>query len=216
MGQSSRWNLAGLLAACLALPAVAAGDREGAFDYYVMALSWSPSWCDLEGHAREAAQCDPAADTGWILHGLWPQYERGWPSDCPSSQPDPSRRMTGAMADIMGSGGLAWYQWKKHGRCAGLHPMDYFALSREAFDAVVKPPVFRRLEEDVRLPASVVEEAWLEANPSLKPDMLTVTCRDGYVQEVRLCLTKGLVPRYCGGDVVRDCTLERALLPAIE
>jgi ribonuclease T2 len=46
--------------------------------------------------------------------------------------------------------------------------------------------------------------------------MLTVTCRDGFVQEVRICLTKALVPRYCGADVARDCTLGDALLPAIE
>ena len=194
----------------------AAPNRAGDFDYYVMALSWSPSWCALEGAARGAEQCDPERDTGWILHGLWPQHERGWPADCPTDQPDPSRRMTAAMADIMGAGGLAWYQWKKHGRCAGLHPRDYFALAREAWGSVTRPPVFRRLPEDVRLPAAVVEEAWLEANPTLKPDMLTVTCRDGHVQEVRLCLSKALVPRHCGPDVVRDCTLEDALLPAID
>ena len=201
----------------LVLTAAAGGaraDRAGEFDYYVMALSWSPSWCDMEG--ERDGQCDPARDTGWILHGLWPQHERGWPADCPTSQPDPSRRMTGAMADIMGSSGLAWYQWKKHGRCAGLHPRDYFALAREAFGSVTRPEVFRRLTEDVRLPASVVEEAWLEANPRLKPDMLTVTCKEGYVQEVRICLTKGLVPRHCGADAVRDCTLRDALLPAID
>ncbi|MEM9249770.1 MAG: ribonuclease T2 [Pseudomonadota bacterium] len=210
------WGILFLLAVWGAAPAGAQGDRAGDFDYYVMALSWSPTWCDLVGHARQAEQCDPSADTGWILHGLWPQHERGWPSDCPTSQPDPSRRMTGAMADIMGSGGLAWHQWKKHGRCAGLPPEAYFGLSREAFGSVVRPEVFRKLERDVRLPASVVEEAWIEANPRLQPDMLTVTCRDGYVQEVRICLSKGLVPRACGADVVRDCTLERALLPAID
>ncbi|MEM9900705.1 MAG: ribonuclease T2 [Pseudomonadota bacterium] len=197
-------------------PGWADGNRAGAFDYYVMALSWSPSWCDREGHARGAEQCAPARKTGWMLHGLWPQHERGWPANCASFEPDPSRRTTSAMADIMGSGGLAWHQWKKHGRCAGLHPRDYFALSREAFDSVVRPPVLRRLEKDVRLTASVVEEAWLEVNPTLQADMLTVTCRDGYVQEVRICLTKGLVPRNCGADVVRDCSLDSALFPAIE
>jgi len=115
----------------------------------------------------------------------------------------------------MGSAGLARHQWRKHGRCAGLPPAAYFALAREAYAAVTRPDVFRRLGEDVRLPAAVVEEAWLEANPALKADMLTVTCREGYVQEVRICLTKGLVPRQCGADAVRDCTLDGALLPAI-
>lgn len=213
-----RWICSAFLSVfgLVASGATAEGDRAGAFDYYVMALSWSPTFCDLEGRAEGSEQCEAGEDYGWILHGLWPQYERGWPSDCPTDQPDPSRRMTASMADVMGSGGLAWYQWQKHGRCAGLHPRDYFDLAREAYGAVTRPPVFRALTEDIRLPASVVEEAWLEANPGLRPDMLTVTCRAGHIQEVRICLSKSLVPRYCSADVVRDCTLEGALLPAID
>jgi len=206
--------VAGCLAASPGGPARAEGDTAVAFHYYIMALSWSPAWCALEGAAEGAPQCD--AGHGWILHGLWPQHERGYPSDCAAVVPDPSRAATAAMADIMGSGGLAWYQWRKHGRCAGLRADAYFALARDAYESVARPDVFRRLERDVRLPASVVEEAWLQANPGLAPDMLTVTCRSGYVQEVRICLTKGLVPRHCGADVVRDCALGDALLPAIE
>jgi len=211
-----KWAVSIALSLGLALPVRGDGDRAGAFDYYVLALSWSPSFCAIEGRAEGREQCAPGAGVGWMLHGLWPQHDRGWPSDCVSDQPDPSRRMTGAMADIMGSGGLAWYQWQKHGRCAGLHPRDYFALAREAYHSVARPPVFRALDRDVALPASLVEEAWIEANPDLAPDMLTVTCRDGHVQEVRICLTRALVPRYCGPDVVQDCTLEDALFPAID
>ena len=29
-------------------------------------------------------QCDPDRDLGFTLHGLWPQYEEGWPEDCDS------------------------------------------------------------------------------------------------------------------------------------
>ena len=46
------------------------------------------------------------------------------------------------MADIMGGAGLAFYQWKKHGRCSGLSPQDYFATARRAFASVTIPPVF--------------------------------------------------------------------------
>jgi hypothetical protein len=112
-------TFATLLTALIALaaPAQAENDRAGVFDYYVLALSWSPSWCALEGDAREAAQCAPGKGLGFTLHGLWPQHERGWPDYCRSDKSDPSRRQSGAMADIMGDGGLAWHQWKKHGRC---------------------------------------------------------------------------------------------------
>jgi ribonuclease T2 len=80
---------------------------------------------------------------------------------------------------------------------------------------VVRPEVFRRLERSVRLPAQVVEEAFLKENPGWQADMLTITCRDGYIHEARLCLTRDMQVRDCGADVVRDCTLERALLEPI-
>ena len=91
-----------------ALPLAAEGERAGEFDYFVLALSWSPNWCALEGDARRSPQCDAAEDHGWILHGLWPQFERGYPSYCKSAERPPSRGMTAQMADIMGTGGLAW------------------------------------------------------------------------------------------------------------
>jgi ribonuclease T2 len=207
-----RWLVALLL---LAAPAFAEGERAGEFDYYVLSLSWSPTWCALEGDARGSPQCNPSRDLGWVLHGLWPQNERGWPSFCRTGARDPSRQETAAMADIMGTGGLAWHQWRKHGRCSGLSPEVYFALSRAAWDSVVRPDVFRRLDRSVRLPASVVEEAFLEANPDWRPDMVTITCKAGRIQEARICLTKDLEPRVCGADVVRDCTMRDALLDPI-
>lgn len=195
--------------------AFADGERAGQFDYYVLSLSWSPTWCTLEGDARNSPQCDPARDHGWVLHGLWPQYHRGWPAHCPTAERPPSRAMTRDMADIMGTSGLAWYQWKKHGTCTGLSAPDYYALSREAYGRITRPEVFRKLKEPVKLPASVVEDAFLKANPGLKPDMLTITCRDGHIQEARVCLSKDLSPVPCGRDVIRDCRLDDALFEPI-
>lgn len=195
-----------------AAPALARGERAGDFDYYVLSLSWSPNWCTLEGEARRSPQCAPGAGFGWVVHGLWPQYERGWPSYCRTTERPPARSLTAAQADIFGSTGSAWYQWKKHGTCAGLAPEEYFGLAREAWNKVNRPEVLRRLERPVDLPARVIEEAFLRANPGLSPDMVTVTCKQGHVQEVRLCLTRDLAPRVCGADVRRDCTLGDARL----
>ena len=93
----------------------AEGEPPGRFDYYVMALSWSPNWCAIEGDAKRSPQCDPRhADFGWTLHGLWPQYHRGWPTFLPDTQTPTEPVVDGnTMADIMGTSGLAWYQWKK-------------------------------------------------------------------------------------------------------
>lgn len=204
-----------ILLAVLAGPARAEGERSGEFDYYVLSLSWSPTWCALEGDARGSDQCDPRHDFGWVLHGLWPQFEDGWPSFCRTAERNPTRAETGAMADIMGTGGLAWYQWQKHGRCSGLSAADYFAAARTAYGAVERPEVLRKIGRPVRLPASVVEEAFLRDNPGLEPGMITVTCKADRIQEARICLTRDLQPRACAADVARDCTLDDALLDPV-
>ncbi len=202
-----------LLALLLPFNALADGEPAGDFDYYVLALSWSPNWCALEGKARDSEQCD--ADFGWVVHGLWPQYEDGWPAYCRSTARAPSRGMTAAQADVFGAGGAAWYQWKKHGICSGLSAEDYYRLVREAYARVNRPEVLRRLDKAVKLPASVIEDAFLAANPELDPDEITITCRDGYIQEARICLTRDLEPRRCGVRALRDCTMSNARLEPI-
>jgi ribonuclease T2 len=195
-----------------ALPLGAEGERAGDFDYYVLAVSWTPAWCAAEGDARRDVRCDRGSGIGWGLHGLWPQNERGWPSWCRTPHRDPTRAETAAMGRFMGSSGLAWHQWQKHGRCSGLSAQDYFLASARAMGRLTLPPLFERIEQPLDLPARVVEDAFLEANPSLARDMITVTCRSGAIHEVRLCLTRDLVPRRCGRDVIRDCTLDDARL----
>jgi len=198
------------LALALALTVLAGfaradGERAGEFDYYVLSLSWSPNWCTREGDARGADQCDPRHDYGFTLHGLWPQYESGWPAYCRTTERDPSRRQTAAMADIMGSGGLAWHQWKKHGRCSGLSSEDYFARSRLAYDRISRPELLRAIPKTLDIPPKVIEDAFLEANPDLTADGVTVTCKGFALHEVRICLERDLTPRTCGFDVIRDC-----------
>lgn len=180
--------------------AMLSGARASAegFDYYLLALSWSPSWCAAQGRAEGAEQCarDPAP--GFVLHGLWPQYEQGWPEYCDTAAGDPSRRQTAAMADVMGSGGLAWYQWKKHGRCSGMEAAAYFDAARAALGALTLP------ELPGEATASAIETAILAANPALGPAQLIVTCREGRLAEVRLCLDRAFAPRACAADVARD------------
>ena len=204
-----------LLALSAALPAHAAGERAGQFDYYVLSLSWSPNWCAATGDARHAPECAPGRRLGFVLHGLWPQNLRGYPSFCRTSQRDPSRGQSAAMADITGSAGLAWHEWKKHGRCSGLSAGAYFATARRAYRSIRIPEVFQRLNRDVKLPPKVVAEAFVEANPGLTPDMLAVTCNGGRIGEVRICLTKTLRPRPCGTDVARACRRPDALMDGL-
>lgn len=201
--------------AVLGAPVWADGERSGEFDYYVLSLSWSPNWCAQTGDARGDPQCGAGTGLSFTLHGLWPQNEAGYPAYCRTSARDPSRGDTAAMADIMGGSGLAFYEWKKHGRCSGLQARDYFGAARQAYKSVVIPDVFKGLGRDVELPASVVEDAFIEANPKLARDQITVTCDRGMIEEVRVCLTRDLQPRQCGADVVQDCTLTDAGMDAV-
>ncbi len=187
------------------------GEKAGKFDYYVLALSWTPTWCALEGDARGSEQCDASKDFGWTLHGLWPQFHQGWPSYCNTIERQPSRSMTNGMSDIMGTSGLAWHQWKKHGTCSGLSARDYYALSREAYGKINRPALFRKLKEPVKVPAKVIEEAFLNENPSLKANTLTITCKQGRIQEARVCFSKALDPVPCGRDTIKDCSMTNAL-----
>ncbi len=198
-----------------ARPALAEGEKAGTFDYYVLSLSWSSNWCELEGDARDDPQCDLGRGLTWVVHGLWPQAETGYPSYCRTGASDPSRAETATMADIMGGSGLAFYQWKKHGRCSGLAAHDYFKTLRRAYDRVTIPPVFAQISEDLRVPASVIEDAFVESNPGFSRDGVTITCDQGRIQEVRICLTKDLSPRPCAPSAARDCRIKDAELNAV-
>ncbi len=206
------WIIKTLCAFVIATPVWADGEVAGDFDYYVLSLSWIPNWCELEGDERGAPECRQTG-RGWSVHGLWPQYENGWPSYCRTTERDPSRAMTGAQTDVFGSSGLAWYQWQKHGRCSGLSAEAYYDAARAAFKAVEMPDILRRIADEMSLHPDVVEAAFLEVNPNLDPDGITITCKAGLIQEARICLTKDLDPRICGRNVIRDCTMSADFFP---
>ena len=203
------------LAALLIPLPLAARDIAGQFDYYVLALSWQPSWCSSTGDDRDATECDAGTGRDFSVHGLWPQYERGWPDYCETRERDPSRRESQAMADVMGSGGLAWHQWQKHGRCSGLSAADYFQATRDALDAITIPAVFDDLARDIAVPPPVIEEAFIEVNPDLTRDAITVACRDDALTEVRICLTRDLQPRDCAPDARRDCSRRSVVMESV-
>jgi len=119
------------------------------------------------------------------------------------------------MTDIMATKGLAAHQWRKHGTCSGLSAEAYFRKSRTAFNAISRPSVLRSHDEILIVSAKDVETAFLQDNPLLATETLTVTCREDHIQEVRICLTKDLQIRRCSADVSTDCDLQDAVLHPI-
>lgn len=210
-----------LLAAALALNALGpkggqpgSGDASDTFDYYLLTLSWSPNWCAETGDSRGADQCEKHGLT-FTLHGLWPQFAAGgYPSDCATAQPDPSRRAAAAMADIMGSADLAMHEWRTHGRCTGLSADAYFALLRKAYASITVPPLFARVDQPLRVAPNVIEGAFLESNPALAPRNIAVTCDRQRMKDIRICLDRDLSPFPCGGEI-RGCTMSAVELDAV-
>ena len=171
----------------------ARGGAPGDFDFYVLALSWSPGFCELDGdRARNREQCGEGSGLRFVVHGLWPQNERGSPSECGPAGRSPSRIAMNEAEGLYPSEGLARYQWRKHGTCSGSSPGDYFRDVRRARDKVTIPPVLAKADRDQSWTAIDLERAFVAANPGLRTDMMSVACKRGVLQEVRICLSKDL------------------------
>jgi ribonuclease T2 len=176
------------------MTAQAGSDR---FDFYVLSLSWSPSYCEAAGKKANKYQCGKRPAYGFIVHGLWPQYEHGYPRDCKSDaeRKVPRERMN-ALSDLMPGYGLVIHEWRTHGMCTGLSQEDYFATLRQAYESVSIPSGFTRSQGGGVKPSDV-EEAFVAANPGMPPDGVSVDCDRNYLREVRICLTKDMRFRPC-------------------
>ena len=210
------WRVVTLFCALwITLQTPAWAERAGAFDYYVLALSWSPSYCARAGRDADPMQCRAAKPFRFIVHGLWPQYERGFPDFCDGRGPrNAPREIVETILDIMPSRSLARHQWRKHGSCSGLSPKSYFELTRAAFESVRIPPAFRTIESGGRVAPDAVETAFRLANPGLRDTAMAVTCRDGQLTEVRICFTKDLQFRSCRNVDRRGCRQSQIDVPA--
>lgn len=188
-------GLLSLCALCVTASAQGRYDRGGTpgdFDFYVLALSWSPGFCELDGgRGRNREQCAPGANLGFVVHGLWPQYERGYPSDCGPGR-SPPRFVMEQAEGLFPTESLARYEWRKHGTCSGSSPSDYFADVRRARDKVKIPPALATNDNDRSWTVLDLERAFVDANPGLRTDMMSVSCRRGVLEEVRICFSKDL------------------------
>src|ERR1700760_323395 len=193
------------LAALIGLSAAAsAQDRRqsapGEFDFYVLSLSWSPSFCEAASErgngGRSSAQCG-GRPFSFVVHGLWPQYEHGFPEYCQQPSPRLDRNIMTSMLDLMPAPGLIYSEWDKHGTCSGLGERAYFETIRKARAAVKIPEEFLQLSEPKTIAPGEIEEAFIKANPGLSSSAVSVTCDKTRLSEVRICLSKDLQFRAC-------------------
>jgi len=177
----------------------------GDFDFYVLALTWLPGFCLAEAGKADPKEC--ARPDGFLVHGLWPQFESGYPKDCGASA-GPDRAAERGVLDIMPSAGLAGYEWRSHGTCTGLDEKAYFAQERAAFARIRIPPAFHAPEKRIRTTPAAVEQAFVRANPGLDRGSIAVECRGGVLTGVRICLGKDLGFRSCAEIDRQACHMQ--------
>lgn len=185
------------------------------FDFYVLALSWSPTYCATDTNAAKSGQCRRDRDLAFIVHGLWPQFEKGYPERCATRESDRvPDELVRRIIDLIPSAGLIGHQWRKHGTCTGLSQQDYFAAVREARARVVVPDRFANATTAGKAEPQEVERAFMTLNPGLKRDAIAVTCGDGKLDEVRVCMGKDLAFRACPEVDRQSCRAASVDVPA--
>ena len=176
--------------------AAKAGADPGQFDFYVLALSWSPAYCADGGVKRSPEQCAAGAMKGFVVHGLWPQYEKGYPISCPTDRKDLPKASFEKAAALFPDLKLATSEWRRHGSCTGLEPDLYLDTVAAARDQVKVPASFDPSSlvssGSSSLAPADIEKRFIEANPKLQPSMMSVSCRKALLREVRICFTRDL------------------------
>lgn len=212
-----------LACACLCAAGVASARHRsqesssapGDFAYYLLSLSWSPAFCLA---SPEAAECNGSRRYGFIVHGLWPQNEQGWPENCGVHLPVPAAVVQG-IADLMPARGLVYHEWSTHGTCSGLQPAEYFALLRRAYASIVIPQEFSSPAQTIEQSPATIAGAFLHANPRLASQSVVVVCsgQDApRLREIHICLDRSLAPRACSMDALRGaCKAPQLIVPPI-
>jgi ribonuclease T2 len=228
-GSIARIILAAGLLPAAAAAALAQDPRQnapGQFDFYVLSLSWSPSFCaaaaERGGGRSDSRSGDRSGDMqcgarpfAFVVHGLWPQYEKGFPEYCQLPSPRLYRGIVSSMLDLMPAPHLIYNEWDKHGTCSGLEPRAYFETVRKARAAVKIPPEYVDLDAPLAVAPGAVQDAFIKANSGLAPAGIAVDCDNRRLTEIRICLTKDLQFRACPEVVKRACRRDQMLMPPV-
>lgn len=175
--------------------------QPGQFDYYAMALSWSPNFCATRN--SDPDQCDSGRQLGFVLHGLWPQYEAGYPESCSSERL--SAQSYAKYAPLFPSPKLVSHEWNKHGTCSGLDQASYFDLSARLKDQLLIPRQLQKPQEPVRITYNELVKSFKSANPGMPINAVLPFCGDGgrFLREVHACFTRTGTLRACSNGQVK-------------
>lgn len=180
------------------------------FDYFLLSLSWSPSYCLTHGDDR--AQCSKGY--GFVLHGLWPQdADGGYPDSCATDATlTPEAQSRGAT--LFPSTRLMQHEWQHHGTCSGLDALAYFDTADRALAVIKIPRAFEAPRSSLSMDARDIVAAFRAANADLPDSGIVVACNRAELSEVRICLNKSLAPIECGRGVRSNCPYMALRIPA--
>lgn len=168
------------------------------FDFYVLSLSWSPAFCASDAGQNSRQQCGTDRKYGFVVHGLWPQNESGYPEFCGKDREERVPESLGrTMFDIMPSMGLIGHQWRKHGTCSGLSQKDYLDTIRAAYGRVTLPKDIAAGSGRKTLSTDAIETAFTTANPGMTKQGIAISCEGQRLEEVRICMNRDLSFRAC-------------------
>lgn len=175
-------------------------NQPADFDFYVLALSWSPDYCATSG-ADDAQQCSMGKKLGFVLHGLWPQYDKGYPIDCTTFKLPAS--VKAKFPGLYPSTALYDHEWEKHGTCSGLEPEQYLALSKELKESVTIPSRYKAPEKTIRVTVKQLKQDFVSANSDLSESGLAAYCSgDGrFLKELYVCFSTGGEPIKCSTEI---------------
>ncbi|MBS0377442.1 MAG: ribonuclease T2 [Proteobacteria bacterium] len=174
----------------------------GQFDYYLLSLSWAPTYCLT--HSDDGAECSNKG-YGFVLHGLWPQYDGGgYPENC-DTQYNLTSEAAAKGRTIYPSERLMSHEWQTHGTCSGVSALDYFSTADRATATINIPAAFNAPRGDQSLTAQQVIDLFHRANPQMPDGAVTVACSRATMSEIRVCLSKDLVVQACGRGVRNNC-----------
>jgi ribonuclease T2 len=192
--------------------------QPGQFDFYVLALSWSPSYCEAaltRAPGRAPDQQCSGRPYAFVVHGLWPQYERGFPSYCQVPAPRLDRAVVGGMLDLMPSPRLIFHEWDQHGTCSGLSAHGYFDTIRKARSVVKIPADYLELGKPIAVSPAEVADAFVKVNPGLSRAAMAISCDNRRLTEVRVCIGKDFSFHDCAEIARRTCRLDKIAMPAV-
>lgn len=194
-------------------------ETAGIFDYWTLVLSWSPTYCASAAGRRDQGQCGAGRRYAFVVHGLWPQYDSGWPDFCRGGRKWVPSHVIDATLSVMPSKRLIIHEWRKHGSCAGLRPEAYFGRIRKLFAAVKIPARYLSPNRPVMTTPDQMRRDFVSTNRWLKPAMISINCgnrRDrARLRDVRVCFDRKFVPVPCGANERRQCRAGLLVLPPV-